>query len=101
MSPFLPSLSLYLSSSGRGRVLGFIKTGRKRLFLTDSRALLHEVEPLCILDFYVHESQQRKGHGKELFEKVLQVCKSRLTALLISGCGFTTGGRSECLRSRH
>uniref|UniRef100_A0A1X7TXP0 N-acetyltransferase domain-containing protein n=1 Tax=Amphimedon queenslandica TaxID=400682 RepID=A0A1X7TXP0_AMPQE len=42
---------------GNGSVLGFIKTGRKRLFLTDNRTLLHKVEPLCIMDFYVHETK--------------------------------------------
>ena len=23
-----------------------------------------EIEPLCLLDFYVHESEQRSGYGK-------------------------------------
>uniref|UniRef100_A0A1X7SI81 N-acetyltransferase domain-containing protein n=1 Tax=Amphimedon queenslandica TaxID=400682 RepID=A0A1X7SI81_AMPQE len=73
----LPDQTIYLlkdseMNNGNGSVLGFIKTGRKRLFLTDNRTLLHEVEPLCIMDFYVHETQQRRGHGKELFENVLQ-----------------------------
>jgi GNAT superfamily N-acetyltransferase len=27
-----------------------------------------EIEPLCVLDFYVHEQYQRKGVGKALFE---------------------------------
>ena len=35
----------------------------------------HEVEPLCLLDFYVHESMQRTGCGKKLFEGMLKVCK--------------------------
>lgn len=39
----------------------------------DNGGVLHEVEPVCILDFYVHESQQRKGFGKVLFEEVLKV----------------------------
>ena len=30
--------------------------------------------PLCVLDFYVHESRQRKGCGKRLFEAMLEVC---------------------------
>ncbi len=29
---------------------------------------LHEVEPVCVLDFYVHEDYQRQGVGKQLFE---------------------------------
>ncbi|NWW68711.1 ATAT acetyltransferase, partial [Ifrita kowaldi] len=31
-----------------------------------------EVEPLCVLDFYIHESQQRRGLGRELFREMLQ-----------------------------
>jgi alpha-tubulin N-acetyltransferase 1 len=30
------------------------------------------MNPLSVLDFYVHESAQRGGHGKELFDKMLQ-----------------------------
>jgi hypothetical protein len=33
--------------------------------------VLHEVTPLCVLDFYVHESRQRSGQGKRLFEHML------------------------------
>jgi len=29
------------------------------------------IKPLCVLDFYVHESVQRLGIGKELFEKMI------------------------------
>ena len=29
---------------------------------------LHEIDALCVLDFYVHESTQRQGIGKLLFE---------------------------------
>ena len=32
---------------------------------------IKEISPLCVLDFYVHESIQRGGHGKALFEKML------------------------------
>ena len=32
-----------------------------------------EVSPLCVLDFYVHESKQRCGYGKALFEAMLKV----------------------------
>jgi len=35
--------------------------------------VVREVEPLCILDFYVHESRQRSGCGKKLFEEMLKV----------------------------
>ena len=31
-----------------------------------------QIEPLCVLDFYIHESCQRQGIGKLLFEYMLQ-----------------------------
>jgi len=33
---------------------------------------MHEIEPLCVLDFYVHESCQRKGLGFALFRHMLE-----------------------------
>lgn len=36
--------------------------------LTQDKNSLQEIEPTCVLDFYVHESCQRRGIGKELFE---------------------------------
>ena len=38
----------------------------------------HECQPLCILDFYVHESKQRSGFGRKLFDFMIQVKKSFL-----------------------
>lgn len=32
----------------------------------------HEISPLCVLDFYVHESQQRGGYGKTIFDFMLK-----------------------------
>ena len=32
---------------------------------------MKEIDPVCVLDFYVHESCQRQGLGKELFERAL------------------------------
>lgn len=43
------------------------------VFTQDPRGVQHEVEPLCVLDFYVHESRQRSGCGKKLFEAMMQV----------------------------
>lgn len=75
-----------------GVVLGILKVGRRRLFLNVSRlqelcargtrpllslqdgtGVQHEVEPLSVLDFYVHESRQRSGCGKKLFEAMMEV----------------------------
>ena len=36
----------------------------------DDREAHNEVEPLCILDFYIHESLQRHGHGRDLFKNM-------------------------------
>ena len=60
--------------SGLGSVIGFIKVGKKRLFLLDHYGNQNELYPLCVLDFYVHESQQRKGCGLKLFSHMLEVC---------------------------
>ncbi len=40
----------------------------------DPSERLKECTPLCALDFYVHESCQRSGYGKLLFETMLKVC---------------------------
>ena len=37
----------------------------------DNSKRQHELEPICVLDFYVHESRQRAGCGKALFNHML------------------------------
>lgn len=66
------------------RALGFLKVGPKRLFVsapplaaartnsTGVQDAFKEVNPLCVLDFYVHESCQRSGLGKRLFDTMLE-----------------------------
>jgi hypothetical protein len=44
-------------------VLGLLKTGKKNLFYRNGMGQIKQLEPLCILDFYVHESCQRGGIG--------------------------------------
>ena len=78
--------STLLLSSGKGAVIGIIKVGSKKLFVYDRDGEQHEMQPLCVLDFYVHESRQRNGCGKKLFQYMLQV--SEQSRLLISQ--FTT-----------
>ena len=53
------------------QVIGFIKMGKRNLFYRGVGGQIKEIKPLCVLDFYVHESVQRGGHGKALFEIVL------------------------------
>ena len=55
-----------------------------RDLLQDFRAVQHEVEPLCLLDFYIHESKQRTGCGKKLFEAMLKVCQHILVIVIIT-----------------
>lgn len=53
-------------------VIGFIKVGTKQLFVLDHEGTHHQTHPLCVLDFYIHESHQRKGYGLKLFKHMLQ-----------------------------
>lgn len=57
-----------LADLPNNRVLGFVKTGEKKLFLHDNLGRMKEVTPTCVLDFYVHESCQRQGCGRKLFD---------------------------------
>ncbi|CAM9277673.1 unnamed protein product [Hapterophycus canaliculatus] len=61
-----------------GTVQGFLRLGRKHLFLyPDGTGPMIERETTCLLDFYVHESVQRQGIGIDLFRSALK--EERLT----------------------
>lgn len=62
---------LYVRAEGN-KVIGLLKVGVKHLFIRNDYGSIKEISPLCVLDFYVHESVQRGGHGKALYEKMLQ-----------------------------
>eukprot|EP00913_Durusdinium_trenchii_P001992 g1842.t2 len=56
------------------------QVGRKRLFVeapfaasdwADVRNAFQEIQPLCALDFYIHERYQRSGFGRQLFDAML------------------------------
>jgi alpha-tubulin N-acetyltransferase 1 len=64
---------IFCFSSNLGSVIGFLKVGVKHLYVYDSHGQVHERTPLCVLDFYVHESKQRSGYGKKLFDVMLEV----------------------------
>merc|ERR1711871_599640 len=54
-------------------VQGILRVGKKSLYVRKSvNSEYQEISPLCVLDFYVHESKQRSGVGKQLFEFMLQ-----------------------------
>ncbi len=46
---------LYIHSQGK-KVIGILKVGEKNLFHMDLAGKCSEIYPLCVLDFYVHES---------------------------------------------
>ena len=52
-------------------MIGLLKVGKKKLFIRADTGQIKEIEPMCVLDFYVHESVQRGGIGKLLFEEML------------------------------
>ena len=58
---------------GNGAVVGILKIGNKRLFVYNHQGTVQELEPICVLDFYVHESRQRMGCGRRLFDYMLEV----------------------------
>ncbi|KOB66584.1 Alpha-tubulin N-acetyltransferase, partial [Operophtera brumata] len=77
------SHTLYLikdasARDGKGEVLGMLKVGRKHLFLFDEQQSVREVEPLCVLDFFVLRSCQRHGLGRALFDHMLERCELAL-----------------------
>ncbi|KAH9361267.1 hypothetical protein HPB48_006829 [Haemaphysalis longicornis] len=68
-------------TAGGGIVLGLLKVGFKQLFLRDEHSRLRQGRPLCLLDFYVHQSRQRQGWGRRLFDRMAeteQVAASKL-----------------------
>ena len=62
---------LYIRAQGP-HVIGFLKVGKRNLFIRNEYGQIRELKPLCVLDFYVHESMQRGGHGKAIFDLMLQ-----------------------------
>jgi hypothetical protein len=68
----LPELQLACARS-QGKVDGYVKVGPKKLFINHENRMC-EIEPLCVLDIYVHQSRQRSGVGYKLFCSMLKVC---------------------------
>ncbi|KAJ3124371.1 Alpha-tubulin N-acetyltransferase 1 [Nowakowskiella sp. JEL0407] len=70
-----PAQRIYLMKDAvddKMSVVGILKVGAKKLFAVDEVGRHLKILPLCVLDFYVHESCQRKGYGKKLFEHMLK-----------------------------
>lgn len=64
--------TLLLARGDDDRVVGFLKTGVKHLFYVSRSGQYTEMDPLCVLDFYVDEAWQRRGVGLQLFQRLLQ-----------------------------
>ncbi|GAB0100596.1 Alpha-tubulin N-acetyltransferase [Sergentomyia squamirostris] len=65
---------VYLMSEKQGKngvVTGLLKVGVKSLYVFDADGETHKVNAPCVLDFYIHESRQRAGLGKVLFQYML------------------------------
>ena len=67
------NVCVYVCFRGLTLVVGMLKVGRKKLFLLDPQQRTKETAPLCVLDFYIHESRQRRGYGRRLFDYMLRV----------------------------
>ncbi|WAR31361.1 ATAT-like protein [Mya arenaria] len=48
---------------GKGAVVGILKIGPKKLFVYSHHGAVHEMEPMCVLDFY--KLAARKGQVKD------------------------------------
>ncbi|KAL6724932.1 hypothetical protein Aduo_019771 [Ancylostoma duodenale] len=64
-------------------VIGMLKVGKKHLYLLDENQRKYEEEPLCILDFYIHDSVQRRGNGHQLFDHMLKQESTSAAAVAI------------------
>ena len=62
---------LFVYAAG-GLVGGMLKVGYKHLFVRNQRAELVEMNPLCVLDFFVTPAWQRRGIGRKLFDAMLE-----------------------------
>ncbi|KAJ8738073.1 hypothetical protein PYW08_000668 [Mythimna loreyi] len=85
-----PGHTIYLlknhhANEGKGEIIGMLKIGRKHLFLFDSKEIVHEVEPLCVLDFYIVRDRQRMGYGRMLFDFMLHELELTASQLAIDG----------------
>lgn len=54
------------------RLLGYVKVGRKHLYLYDDKNLPYEGNFVCLLDFYVHYQYQGRGIGTRLLQFMLE-----------------------------
>ncbi|KAL3073988.1 hypothetical protein niasHS_006242 [Heterodera schachtii] len=55
------------------RIYGYLKVVRdRRLYLVDGEGRQFVTTPLCVLDFFIHQSVQHQGKGAQLFRAMLK-----------------------------
>lgn len=72
-----------LLSDDQKQALGFVKVGNKHLFFWDHSGSQREYNILCLLDFFVVPSTQRKGYGKKMIDKMLETEKKEMKEIPI------------------
>lgn len=45
-------------------VIGFLRVGKRKLFVKDDNNNYSNEEPVCVIDFHVVKSYERQGYGK-------------------------------------
>lgn len=58
-------------------VLGYLRVGKKDLYLSDGVEISSGTETTCVLDFYIYIAVQRQGHGKSLFDKMCRFLQTQ------------------------
>lgn len=71
-SSFFSSFNFFAHRNCSGCVTGLLKVGTKTLYVFDENGETKPVPAMCVLDFYVHESRQRAGLGREMFDVMLE-----------------------------
>ena len=71
--------------SDRGKMVGFLKYGPKDLFFYNKKGKVKEYPRcMCLLDFYVQQTQQRQGCGLVLFREFLRQAEAEWNAAAVS-----------------
>lgn len=68
---------IYIVSDSTSNAIGFVKVGHRHLYYYDRHGKVFEIDPLCVLDFYVREEYQRQGFGRAVIDFMIQVFLSQ------------------------